>query len=279
MKYNLSFSKIKHYCWYEFDFASVVTKIFIKSKKKHKFKKLLINYESTPWQNLLLGEIRKNKKTKIFGYLHCAPWPVQTDLINKNVFLDRLYVSSIDQKKNLYKNLGWKKNKIFVIPSLRFNKYNKKVFNGYIFPPYNLDSKNDYLIRLEKFFMESSNKSLNKLKVRIHPLNQSNANHLKFKYEVINLINLYKNKFSHNKKNISLFFGSATGVCIQALEEGTEIIHFPDNNYLDVFSKKIWENLEIKKISDKTYWYKLKKYNRTFFVNKEKNKFSKYINL
>ena len=37
------------------------------------------------------------------------------------------------------------------------------------------------------------------------------------------------------KKNLSFFFGSATGVCIQALEEGTKIIHFPDDK-IDIFS-------------------------------------------
>ena len=92
------------------------------------------------------------------------------------------------------------------------------------------------------------------------------------------MIKKYKNKFSKNNKNISLFFGSATGVCVQALEEGTKIFHFPNDNPLDVFSSSIWENINVKKINNNTYLYNLKKYNRTFFINKEKNKFSKYIN-
>ena len=128
------------------------------------------------------------------------------------------------------------------------------------------------------FFKDCSNKSLNKLRVRIHPLNQSSHTHLKFKNDVNKLIKKYKNKFSKNNKNISLFFGSATGVCVQALEEGTKIFHFPNDNPLDVFSSSIWENINVKKINNNTYLYNLKKYNRTFFINKEKNKFSKYIN-
>ena len=77
--------------------------------------------------------------------------------------------------------------------------------------------------------------------------------------------------------NYSLFFGSATGVCVQALEEGTSIIHFPHEENLDVFSPTIWSTINTKKIGEKTYVYKLKKKNYTFLVNNEKNKFHKYF--
>ena len=51
-----------------------------------------------------------------------------------------------------------------------------------------------------------------------------------------------------NKKisDVSLFFGSATGVCIQALEEGTKIIHFPNDENLDVFLP-IWKTINTEK--------------------------------
>ena len=54
------------------------------------------------------------------------------------------------------------------------------------------------------------------------------------------LIKENKNKFSiENKKKDSIIFGNASGVCIQALEEGNRVIHFPDDNNLDTFSNKI----------------------------------------
>ena len=113
-RYNFSFSKIKHNCWYESDFAYETTQIFKNFIEKKNFEKLLINYESTPWQNSILLEAKRDNNIKTYGYLHCAPWPVQTDLINRNIFLDKLYVSSRDQKKNLCKNLGWKQNKVSI---------------------------------------------------------------------------------------------------------------------------------------------------------------------
>ena len=41
------------------------------------------------------------RNVKTFGYLHCAPWPLQLDLIYKNQPLDNLIVSGSQQKKVL----------------------------------------------------------------------------------------------------------------------------------------------------------------------------------
>ena len=277
IKNNFSLSKIKHYCWFEYDFANEVRRIFHESFEIKKIKKVLINYENIPWQNLIINQIKKNDKVETLGYLHCAPWPVQSDLIFRNVSLDKLYVSSYYQKNILYKYLGWNKKKISVIPSLRFMKSNKSNLNGYIFPPYNLNKKNNFLQKFEFYLNNLSNKSLNTMKVRIHPLNKESSIHLKFKNDINNLLKKYKNKFKAKNKKISIFFGSATGVCVQAMEEGTKIIHFPKDYLLDVFSNKIWSNIITQKIFKDIYEYKLKNFQRTFFTNKEKNKFSKHV--
>ena len=76
---------------------------------------------------------------------------------------------------------------------------------------------------------------------------------------------------------LSIFFCSATGVCIQALEEGTDIIHFPDNMIFDAFSSKIWENINVKKIDENILRYSIKKKGRIFKITHEKNKFNKYL--
>ena len=62
---------------------------------------------------------------------------------------------------------------------------------------------------------------------------------------------------------------------MQALEEGTEIIHFPDNE-TDIFLNEIWTQIKIKQINNNIYHYTLKTFNKTFFVNFEK-KNEKYI--
>ena len=187
---------------------------------------------------------KKNKTTKVLGYLHCAPWPLQTDLIFRDFFIDTLFVSSKNQKIVLEKYLKWNKNKIKVIPSLRFTKNKKKEFNNFIFLPYNLKSYNNYYERFKNFIYKNPKINLSKFKIRIHPLNKNSQLHQNLKFRFEKLLTQNRNKSISQFKNISIFFGSATGVCVQALEEGTKIIHFPDNE-ADVFSDKIWSQIKV----------------------------------
>ena len=276
---KFSFLKFIHYCWFEYDFAKKISSLFHKTFKEVNIKKVLINYEGIPFQNLLFRTIKKkNKNIKTFGYLHCAPWPLQIDLLYKNFLIDKLFVSGLDQKRVLQNNLGWSKKNLKVVPSLRFKKNKNKEFAGYIFFPYNLSNTNDYLERFENFLLKSSNQSLGKLKIRIHPLNRSSNVHMQLKKKFEEILVKEKSKFIYKVKSLSLFFGSATGVCVQSLEEGTEIIHFPDNE-TDVFSSKLWKNINVKQIDTRTFYYKIKNFKKTFLVNSEKNKFNKYMQL
>tara|TARA_A100001015_G_scaffold59989_1_gene66170 strand:- start:1354 stop:2715 length:1362 start_codon:yes stop_codon:yes gene_type:complete len=275
---KFSFNRIIHFCWEENNFSSKISSLCKNLLKNLKIKNFIINYEGVPFQNQLLSDIKKiNRKIKTYGYLHCAPWPLQLDLIYKNQSLDNLAVSGIQQKNVLKKFLGWKKKKISVIPSLRFEKSNKREFSGYLFVPYKLDKEKNYLERLEKFLKEEKIKEVNKISVRIHPLNQQSEKHIKFKNECDQILSKYLTKKSKFKSKYSLFFGSATGVCIQALEEGTSIIHFPNNEEIDVFSNKFWPSLKIKRIGDKIFEYKIIKKNQMFFVKNENEKFRKYF--
>ena len=276
--HKLSLKKISHFCWEENNFSSKISFLCKKLIKNLKIKNFIINYEGVPFQNKLLSDIKKNDHTvKTLGYLHCAPWPLQLDLIYKNQPLDNLVVSGVQQKKVLKNFLGWEKNKISVIPSLRFNKTKKKEFNGYLFVPFKLDNETNYLKRLEEYLDKFANQNLNKISVRIHPLNQKSKKHIKFKYRCNQILSKYVKKKANQKSNYSLFFGSATGVCIQALEEGTNIIHFPNNEKIDVFSNKFWPSLKIKRIGDKIFEYKIKKKHQIFFVKNENEKFKKYF--
>ena len=272
-------NKIRHYCWKEYNFARRVSDLSKFILEKLELKGVIFNYEGVPFQNNLLLDVKKiNRNIKTLCYLHCAPWPIQTDLIYKDQPVDKLVVSGIHQKKNLIKYLGWNAKKIKVIPSLRFKKKKKKEFNGYLFVPFNLDNEENYLKMLEEYLIKMKDKFYLNYLIRIHPLNSNSKKHLKFKEKSKNLISKYlQNKHKKKTMNNSLFFGSATGVCIQSLEEGTDIIHFPKNKYLDVFSDKMWPSLNIKQIGGNIFEYKLKRKNLTFFVNKNRDNFTKYF--
>jgi len=280
IKQKCNLNKISHFCWEENNYSSKISYLIKKLLKILKIKNLILNYEGVPFQNQILSDVKKlfNNDVKTFGYLHCAPWPLQLDLIYKKQPLDNLIVSGWQQKKVLKKFFGWQKKKISVIPSLRFNKSKKKEFNGYLFTPYKLDKDNDYLRRLEDYFKFNKNQNLSKILVRVHPLNQKSKKHLEFKNECNRILSRYsKKKNSKTNSKYSIFLGSATGVCIQALEEGTKIIHFPNNEVVDVFSNEFWPSLGIKKIGEKIYEYRIKQKQKTFIVINEKKKFNKYF--
>ena len=81
--------------------------------KNKNFKNVLINYESIPFQNNLIDTFKSmNKKAKFFCYLHCAPWPMQTEFIYKQKKIDTLILSSFDQKKVLIKYYNWPVKKL-----------------------------------------------------------------------------------------------------------------------------------------------------------------------
>jgi hypothetical protein len=268
------------YFWnVENNFSEIISKAFqFFFKNNINIKNVILNYEAIPFQNFLIETIKCiNNNIKTYGYLHCAPWPLQTDLLYKGEKLDQLFVSGEDQKSVLIKYLGWNKKKISVIPSLRFYKENQKQFNGYIFIPYNLNKDNNFINKFSKYLDSLSNKSLPFFKIRVHPLNKKSKVHLDFINRLKILLNEKKKKFFKKKYNLSIFFGSPTGVCMQALEEGTDIIHFPEDMIFDAFSSKIWENINVENINKDILKYSIKKKGRILKLTYEKNKFNKYL--
>jgi hypothetical protein len=274
-----SITNFFHFWNVEYNFSEKISKHFKDYFQYSKnIKNVILNYESIPFQNLLIETVKSiNKNIKTYGYLHCAPWPLQTEFFYKGVKLDRLFVSGIDQKSVFIKHFGWNKKKISVIPSLRFDKKNKKQFNRYIFVPYNLNKNNNFINRFSTYLDGLKDYSLPVFKIRIHPLNIKSIIHIEFKYQLLSLLNVKKNKFMKQDSDLSIFFGSATGVCVQALEEEVKIIHFPENVILDAFTTKIWKNINIKHINEDILEYSIKKKSRLVNITNEKNKFKKYL--
>ena len=277
-KFNFSKEKLKNFIYGDFNYSELIGEFFYQSFKKRKIKSLLINYEGIPFQNMLMYKMKKiNKNTKIYGYLHCAAWPLQTDLFYKKQPIDTLFVSGKDQQEVLIKFFLWKKKTIKVIPSLRFKKLKNKQFAGQIFVPFDLEKNNNYLEVFDRFIKNLPNRSINILKPRIHPLKKDSKIHIKFSNNLKKIIRLRRIKFDKKPQTTSVFIGSATGVSIQALEEGVNIIHIPSNKILDVFSNKIWKNIKVEKFQNEFFKYSLKNKNRLFIINNKKNNFNNFL--
>jgi len=276
-KFNLK--KFFHYFNYEHFFITKINIIFEKIFSKIEFKNFLINYEGINFQNFSLEKVKKmNGNIQTIGYLHCAPWPLQTDLICKTRYLDKLFVSSFDQKDVLNKYFKWPEKKIFTIPSLRFNKSSNTEFSNFIFLPYYILNKKKYLEHFQDLLVFLANSKLGRLNTRIHPLNKNSKQHKIFAQELKIILKKYQHKIDNRVKNVSIFIGSATGVCCQALEENNIIYHIPGDHILDVFSPYIWKSIDVLSISSGIFKYSIKKKNKIFYVNSEKKKFIKYIN-
>lgn len=274
----LSFQKLSHLISKQYIFGNLIINAYKETFYDQDFKNVVINYEGIPFQHALINFIKKkNVNTKIICYLHCAGWPLQTDLIYRHKKIDLLLVSGVAQKKNLTNNLGWPSRKIKVIPSLRFKK-RKNEFSGYIFVPFELPNKNTYHKSFENYLKKIKIKSLNNLKLRIHPLNDGSKKHKIFSNHMQSILNKYKNKFNNKKKkNTSVIFGSATGVSLQALEDGVKIIHFPKDISLDIFTKKMWPSINVKVLKENIFSYEIKKKNSIFWVKNKRANFNKYV--
>ena len=142
-------------------FNKIINSEFKKHFSNKIIKNVIINYEAIPFQHGLIQTLKKiNNKTNIICYLHCAGWPLQTELIYKEKKIDKMIVSGIDQKEKLIKYLNWPKKKIEHIPSLRFEKKKKNLFNGIVFIPFEIFQKNKILENFDNFIGNLKKKAL-----------------------------------------------------------------------------------------------------------------------
>lgn len=274
-KKKFGFRNFFHWANSSFFFSNEIKKVLKQILISKNIEKIILNYEAIPFQHVLINEAKKIKKNiQIYCYLHCAGWPFQSDLVYRNSRIDKLFISGIDQKNNLKKYLGWPEKKLKNIASLRFSTRDNNKFGGQIFIPFKIYNNNIIISKFKNFLENSKDSSLNNFSLRIHPLNQKNKNHQNLKRDLLKLLNIFKNKFSSKKKkNISIVFGSITGISVQALESGVEILHFPNNFKIDVFNEKMWPNIKVEKYNNSIFKYSLRKSNKNFWVRYKKPKF------
>ena len=248
-------------------FSEKVSDIFYNLFKDKKFN-LYLPYENRPFQNAIIDSAKKiSKKNKIFAYLHNMPWPFQVDMIYKNKNVDTLFVCSHMQKSFFIKYYEWPKKKIKVISSLRFTSLTKR--KSTIFLPYEISNEKFYIKNLLIFF--KSKKFSNKnLKISIHPLKKLDKRHINFKKLIINTISkiegVKKNKI---KAFSSILIGTPGGMATESLQSIGKVYHITNNKY-DVFSKKIWKNLDIKIFNQFTYEYSTVK--KDYFIKLKSSK-------
>ena len=125
------------------------SKIFsqnLKKKINENVKHILIPYEGQPFQNEII-QIFKNK-IKIIGYIHSPPLAIPTNFIYKSNSPDKIILNGEDQLTCFNNLLGWKKDKIKILPSDRFLKNSKSIKSNIIYFPLSINSKKKILSSL-----------------------------------------------------------------------------------------------------------------------------------
>jgi hypothetical protein len=216
---------------------------------------LYMPYEGQPFQNYIIEQSKKkNPWIKSCGYIHSFPLGLPANLMHRKSSPQKILINGSCQKDYLCKNLGWAKEKIFVVESLRFEK-NKKM-NSQIFLPYYIEDPlfiYNKLMELKK--IELYTNIFKSLKIKNHPETTDSLVHKKL------IINLKKNIVKNNKflksNNYSIFIG-CSGAIIEALVRNVKVIHISSEPILEIYSN-LWNFLNLSKIIENVYTYNIKK--------------------
>jgi hypothetical protein len=212
-------------------------------------------YEGQPFHNYIIEQSKKkNPQIKSCGYIHSFPLGLPANLMHRKSSPQKILINGSCQKDYLCKNLGWAKEKIFVLESLRFEK-NKKM-NSQIFLPYYIEDPlfiYNKLMELKK--IELYTNIFKSLKIKNHPETKNSLVHKKL------IINLKKNIIKNNKflesNNYSIFLG-CSGAIIEALVRNVKVIHISSEPILEIYSN-LWNFLNLSKIIENVYTYNIKK--------------------
>ena len=173
---------------------------------------------------------------------------------------------------------NWPKDKIKLIPSLRYRNISQSDFSNKIFLPYQIFNKNIVLNELENFLKNSNSNSLNIINVKTHPVAVNKVSQQNLKTDIDKLFEKYSSKFdkTNNSQKISFFIGPTTGVIV-ALEKELRVIHICFEPLFDSYSSEIWPNLKVTKIGNNSLEYTLIKKNSFIEFAGDKNLFKNFF--
>ena len=242
-------------------------------------KKIIFPYEGQPFQQFMIKKSKKiNKDLILIGYDHSAPHSLPFNLYYRDGSPDLLYVNGQSQIDHLVSFQNWPKDKIKLIPSLRYQNISQSDFSNKIFLPYQIFDKNIVLNELEIFLKNSNSNSLNIINVKTHPVAVNKVSQENLKTKIHQLFEKYSSKFdkTNSSQKISFFIGQTTGVIV-ALEKELRVIHICFEPIFDCYSSEMWPNLKTTKISNNSLEYTLIKKNSFIEFGGDKNLFKNFF--
>ena len=239
------------------------------------FERLIFPYEGQPFQQHMINESKKiNKKLITLGYDHSAPHSLPFHLYHREGAPDLLFVNGESQIDHLIQFQNWPKEKIKLIPTLRYQNISQSEFSNKIFLPYQIFNSNIVLDELEDLLKKAKPKSFNIIDIKTHPVAVNLISQKNLKLNIEELFKKYSSKFDENNQaeKISFFIGPTTGVIV-ALEKNLKVIHICFEPIFDSYSSELWPNLNIKQITANSLEYSLVKKNSFILFENDKNLF------
>ncbi len=239
--------------------AKISSEIINFVKKNSQFsniKNIIMPYEGQAFQKRIFHTFRK--KIKTYGFDHSAPHSFPTHLIHTKGSPKNLLVSGLATKYTYSKYLNWNKKDIVITRPSRYEKFKKKDFSNIMFLPHNFEKEFIILKSLQNFISSNNEFSIDKIKVKIHPIKLKVRSHKNLKKNIINLIK--KNnikKIRGRNKDLTIVVGFTTTPLV-ALEFGNAVLHICPNPTIDAYLSCLWKDLDIEQIDDYSFIYKLK---------------------
>ena len=262
---------IHHFSSYSI-FAEGANDYFKKFLHK-KVRKIIMPYESQPFQNrFFLTAHEFSKKIKTIGYVHSPPEALPAHVVKKKGDPKKIILNGTDQLYCYTKFLNWKKKDIKILESIRFKKKKESLINQIFLPI--VPEKLNKVFNCLKFLHEKKIINLKYYKIRNHPHSKNSKNVMKLESK-IKLLKKRTGKIIKDDK-LSIFIG-ATGAAIEHLERGNHAIHISFNPILEVYSKEFYPNIEVLKIDENIFRYKLLKKGKIIKLGKNDNNIDYYL--
>ena len=257
---TFGFRKLEKISFINSNFSESLNNIILNLIKNHKIKKIFFPYEAQPHQHYLINEIDKEtKKISIIGYMHTVLPPLPLDYIKRDGHPHKILVNGLVQKNILCEKLGWNKNEVKNISSLRYKKKTDLKFEKTIFLPYFLEDEKKIFDYFKKLIFLKKKYFFPYLKIRNHPAMKKSKKHLYLESKLKNFIEknskIFKNSNFNNK--ICICLGSTASV-IEGLERGYKVFHICSDPDLEKFQNYYWKNLKIYNYDRNIFEYKLK---------------------
>jgi hypothetical protein len=240
--------------------AQEIAALVAQCRRRHGCMQVLLPYEAQPFQHAICRAVmHDDARVRTVGYVHSSLPALPTDYLMRDGAPDRVLVHGEGQAEILARDLGWPRERLAVIDSLRYLRDAQVPFAGCILLPYAFEDADFIAGRIEAMFAAAAPGSFPRWKVRNHPVMKESAVHLALAARLEAIIDRHADKTSPNAElGAQTLMIGATAAVIEALERGLDVVHLCANELFERHSSRLWTCLETIELAPQVCRYRLK---------------------